>query len=78
MNLSYTYARSTVGVSYAPPAYYADRLCTRGRDYLKELFDGTRRDPVTVQSVLAERGLWSNPHSGNPWHKNLDDVMFYL
>ncbi|KAI9875312.1 MAG: hypothetical protein M1830_008638 [Pleopsidium flavum] len=81
MNLSYTYARSTGGVSYAPPAYYADRLCTRGRDYLKELFEGARKGKVTVQSVLAERGLWSNhPNASgrNPWHKNLDDVMFYL
>ena len=79
-NLSYTYARSTGSVSYATPAYYADRLCTRGRDYLKGLFDGTRRDPVTVESVLAEQRLWSNPRASasNPWHKNLDNVMFYL
>lgn len=79
-DLSYLYARSTGSVSYAPPAYYADRLCTRGRDYLKELFDGTRRDPVTVESVLAEQRLWWNPDASgsNPWHKNLDDIMFYL
>jgi eukaryotic translation initiation factor 2C len=78
--LSYIYARSAGSVSYAPPAYYADRLCTRGRDYLKALFDGTRREPVTVESVLAEFGLWSNPHASgsNPWHKNLDKVMFYM
>lgn len=29
--LCYTYVRATMGVSYAPPAYYADRLCERGR-----------------------------------------------
>ncbi|KAH7385933.1 Piwi domain-containing protein [Pyrenochaeta sp. MPI-SDFR-AT-0127] len=29
--LCYTYVRATMGVSYAPPAYYADRLCDRGR-----------------------------------------------
>ncbi|KAF1972478.1 hypothetical protein BU23DRAFT_373868, partial [Bimuria novae-zelandiae CBS 107.79] len=27
--LCHTYVRSTAGVSYAPPAYYADRLCER-------------------------------------------------
>ncbi|KAH8722724.1 Piwi domain-containing protein, partial [Phaeosphaeriaceae sp. PMI808] len=29
--LCYTYVRSTIGVSYASPTYYADRLCERGR-----------------------------------------------
>lgn len=79
-DLSYLYARSTGSVSYAPPAYYADRLCTRGRDYLRGLFNGTRREPVTVKSVLAEQRLWSNTQASgsNPWHKNLDNVMFYL
>jgi len=33
--LCYTYVRATMGVSYAPPAYYADRLCDRGRCYLR-------------------------------------------
>ncbi|KAF2122915.1 hypothetical protein BDV96DRAFT_656661 [Lophiotrema nucula] len=36
--LSYTYCRSTCGVSYAPPAYYADRLCERARCYLRDFF----------------------------------------
>lgn len=31
----YTYARATKGVSYCAPAYYADRLCDRGRAYLR-------------------------------------------
>ncbi|KAF2648958.1 stem cell self-renewal protein Piwi, partial [Lophiostoma macrostomum CBS 122681] len=31
--LCYTYVRATLGVSYASPAYYADRLCERGRCY---------------------------------------------
>ncbi|KAF2643953.1 hypothetical protein P280DRAFT_514930 [Massarina eburnea CBS 473.64] len=37
-NLCYTYVRATLGVSYAPPAYYADRLCERGRCYLRRFF----------------------------------------
>jgi eukaryotic translation initiation factor 2C len=36
--LCYTYVRATLGVSYAPPAYYADRLCERGRCYLRQWF----------------------------------------
>jgi eukaryotic translation initiation factor 2C len=30
--------RATLAVSYAAPAYYADRLCERGRAYLREWF----------------------------------------
>ena len=36
--LCFTYARATVGVSYPPPAYYADRLCDRGRAYMRNWF----------------------------------------
>ncbi|OCL01970.1 stem cell self-renewal protein Piwi, partial [Glonium stellatum] len=32
--LCHTYVRATKSVSYAPPAYYADRLCERGRCYI--------------------------------------------
>ncbi|KAF2851686.1 Piwi-domain-containing protein [Plenodomus tracheiphilus IPT5] len=39
--LCYTYARATRGVSYAPPAYYADRLCERGRIYLRHFITPT-------------------------------------
>jgi eukaryotic translation initiation factor 2C len=35
--LCFTYGRSRTSVSYVPPAYYADRLCERGRLYLKPL-----------------------------------------
>ncbi|KAF2709989.1 Piwi-domain-containing protein [Pleomassaria siparia CBS 279.74] len=39
--LCFTYVRSTVGVSYAAPAYYADRLCERGRQYMRDYFTRT-------------------------------------
>ncbi|KAH9866106.1 hypothetical protein J1614_008670 [Plenodomus biglobosus] len=39
--LCYTYVRATRGVSYAPPAYYADRLCERGRVYLRDFLSPT-------------------------------------
>jgi eukaryotic translation initiation factor 2C len=38
-NLNHTYVRATLGVSYAAPAYYADRLCERGRCYLREWYN---------------------------------------
>lgn len=34
--LCYAFQRATTGVSYASPAYIADRLCERGRVYLRE------------------------------------------
>ena len=36
--LNYTYVRATLGVSYAAPAYYADRLCERARCYLRKYY----------------------------------------
>ena len=38
--LCYIYARATKGVSYCSPAYYADRLCDRGRAWLREYLVG--------------------------------------
>ncbi|KAK8248812.1 Piwi domain-containing protein [Phyllosticta capitalensis] len=42
--LCYTYARATKAVSYCAPAYYADRLCERGRHYLREFLIGDNSD----------------------------------
>jgi eukaryotic translation initiation factor 2C len=44
--LCYTYVRAPVGVSYASPAYYADRLCERGRCYLRSFLVAPKRTPV--------------------------------
>ena len=35
MMLCYAFSRATTGVSYVAPAYIADRLCERGRVYLR-------------------------------------------
>lgn len=42
--LNHTYARATKGVSYAMPAYYADRLCERGRCYIRNSLVPSRAD----------------------------------
>ncbi|KXT11520.1 hypothetical protein AC579_8519 [Pseudocercospora musae] len=60
-HLAYTYGRSTTPVSYAPPAYYADRLCERGRLYLKPLLDNAidikakiKNDDLDAKSAAEE------------------------
>ncbi|GAB7359383.1 hypothetical protein MBLNU230_g6034t1 [Neophaeotheca triangularis] len=109
---SYVYARSTTGVSYCAPAYYADRLCDRGRAYLRPWlmsYDNTvHRYPGTFKAKLNDAGwgpkryadqvkdfvrdlaiyhhVSASPQAPlkygltrrNPWHPDLDDIMFYL
>lgn len=92
-NLCFLYARSVTAVSYATPAYYADKLCDRGRCYLRGLlqgqnrisanFDATdeeRNKRMAVEHVKNDPNFWRcNGSSGrNPWHRNLDEIMFYL
>ncbi|CAE7032959.1 Piwi domain containing protein [Pyrenophora teres f. teres] len=52
-NLSYSYVRSMTPVSYVPPTYYADRLCERGRLYMRRFFVGD--DPTFRMEVDAYR-----------------------
>lgn len=83
--LCHTYARSTTAVSYAPPAYYADHLCERARQYLRPFFDGENylKDPhMNNQQRQAEMDrMWNcsgRQGGGNPWHVSLDDTMFWM
>ena len=98
--LCYIYARATKGVSYCAPAYYADRLCDRGRAWFREYLTGHRFVPQGKEEnfeVFKQRALdeinesdyWRHPVSPphpqkyggprkNPWHPNLDNIMFYL
>nr|OQO32263.1 hypothetical protein B0A51_00511 [Rachicladosporium sp. CCFEE 5018] len=99
--LCYIYARATKGVSYCAPAYYADRLCDRGRAWLRDWLMGRneeRPDKKTkdqefdaykdyVRDFVDASDYWRPRRDNlqkygmprqNPWHPNLDDVMFYL
>lgn len=49
-HLCYTYGRSANAVSYAPQAYYADRLCERGRLYLKPFYDQSQEIKAVVNA----------------------------
>jgi hypothetical protein len=100
--LCYIYARATKGVSYCSPAYYADRLCDRGRAWLRDYLIGREcivRGPDEnfedfrnrARGEIDRGDYWrpqrfdgtENDHKygqprENPWHPNLDDIMFYL
>ncbi|KAF2822264.1 hypothetical protein CC86DRAFT_425885 [Ophiobolus disseminans] len=66
-NLCHTYVRATMGVSYAAPAYYADRLCERARCYLCDFFSpsqATREKYATYRRDLErEKGLRPLPET---------------
>lgn len=51
--LCYTYVRATMGVSYAPPAYYADRLCERGRYVPTLLYEWISQTNVSTDATFA-------------------------
>lgn len=80
--LCFTYQRSTTSVSYVPPAYYADRLCERGRMHLMEFFDGGMRvsnwTEQHVRQGLANAWARGGRGGGNPWSAALDDKMFWM
>lgn len=44
--MCYTFPRATRGVSYCAPAYLADRLCERGRQYIRDWLNN--KDSVYV------------------------------
>lgn len=103
-DLCYAFGRATKGVSYAAPAYIADRLCERGRVYLKEWRpDDSWNTPVDLNGeptndedeilrwkkgkaleLARDSNVWGNyndnidPPRLNPWHPNLDNVMFWM
>jgi eukaryotic translation initiation factor 2C len=65
--MCYCFGRATKGVSYAAPAYIADRLCERGRVYLRswdpshsdfESFHTAQRAPGTPCKGAAEILQW--------------------
>jgi eukaryotic translation initiation factor 2C len=69
--LCYSYVRATVGVSYASPAYYADRLCERGRCYLRRFFnpsqldkDNFNNDKSAFENTLKAKREKLFPNSG--------------
>jgi hypothetical protein len=82
--LCYTYARATLPVGYAPPAYYADRLCGRVRCYFHDFFqpDGAALQHAGKGKGLGDRELtalerdaaWENRFKDNAENDRYWDV----
>lgn len=76
-NVSYLWARATKSVSLIPPAYWADRACERGRQYLHGILPPLKGSPESRldenQMKRKAEELW-----GNGIHENLKGSMFYL
>lgn len=53
-DISYMWGRATRSVSYAPPAYYADKACTRARAYLSTYFNEGDSDDASQSSKQSE------------------------
>jgi len=71
LNLCHLFGRAPKAVSYAPPAYYADILATRGRAYL---FNTLQED----HSADSTTGSNDDVEWDGTVHDNLKDSMFYL
>ncbi|KXT15726.1 hypothetical protein AC579_1559 [Pseudocercospora musae] len=56
----YAYARATRGVSYCAPAYYADRLCDRGRAYLRHWLTRQDHQLYRASRPIRNRNLPAN------------------
>lgn len=76
-DVSYLWARATKSVSLIPPAYWADRACERGRQYLNGILPPLKGSPESRmdedQIMRKANDLWMNGV-----HDNLKSTMFYL
>lgn len=74
-NMCHLFGRATKAVSLAPPAYYADLLCTRLRCYLADQYDPN--DSSATASVAS--GATSQPTSFDiQIPANMKNTMFYI
>lgn len=75
-NMCYLHGRATKAVSLAPPAYYVDLLCERGRRYLAKFFESSDEDASDVASRSAvSQGPSQDDVNINP---DLSNTMFYI
>ncbi|KAI1174313.1 Piwi-domain-containing protein [Nemania sp. FL0916] len=76
-SLCYVFGRATKSVSYCTPAYYADILCERARNYLSHVFDSPSASvaPSVVSGHQPEGAV-----SGDEVkiHDRVKDSMFYI
>ncbi|SMY20631.1 unnamed protein product [Zymoseptoria tritici ST99CH_1A5] len=84
-NFCYVFSHSTSAVSYAAPAYFADKLCERAMLYLYQFNDNvpeiSEMSEVLQQQQLKiawERGQGKQSSRKNPWNSKMDDKMFWM
>ncbi|KAL6450227.1 ago2 Protein argonaute-2 [Candida maltosa Xu316] len=69
-NLCHTFSRATKSVKIVPAAYYADLLCTRGRDYVA----GFAKDESTGTSPIEK----AQAKLGKNVAPNIRNTMYYI
>ncbi|KAF7897184.1 hypothetical protein EAF00_005412 [Botryotinia globosa] len=80
--ICFTGSRAFKALSVCTPAKYADILCDRMRCYMKPALDNdfAATSPHDLNFYRSNVNIW-NPlgqNRTNPWHRDLNDVMFYL
>ncbi|KAH9829729.1 Protein SCO1, mitochondrial [Teratosphaeria destructans] len=74
-DLCFTFATALTPISYASPAYYADRFCDRARCYLRPLMQLNHRARPSEAAIHAHMSTLP----GSTWHSATDeqkDVAF--
>ncbi|KXT18902.1 hypothetical protein AC579_3540 [Pseudocercospora musae] len=80
----YNFSHSTSAVSYTSPAFYADRLCERAMLYLDSHYNNWPSVQVMISNAVRQTDIdncWGRHgriNRQNPWHPNLDNVMFWM
>ena len=78
-NMCYLWGRSTTSVSYAPAAYYADKLCARARHYLKGYYEPSSDAPAATDDTgKGQREPTKKQEDLVQIHHDLKDTMFYI
>jgi eukaryotic translation initiation factor 2C len=84
-----TYAKSSTGVSYAAPEYYADKLRDPLRHYFAKYYSGSMHSGIRDRGARKKscqqtwKNDWKNAYPRdenwrNPWCQNLKSSMFDL
>ncbi|CAG8983832.1 hypothetical protein HYALB_00005470 [Hymenoscyphus albidus] len=79
--LCYTGARASKCPSICIPALYADLLCDRLRTYMRPSlnYGYVPNSGTGVSDFVADRDIWDvGTNEQNPWHKNMNNIMFYI
>ncbi|KAG4434827.1 hypothetical protein IFR05_009698 [Cadophora sp. M221] len=73
-------SRALKGLSVVTPAKYADVLCERLRRYMRLALESGAFTGNSLDGYRQNPDIWNAPSANrtNPWHPNLDEVMFYL